>query len=61
MTEKIETKDNADTVFSGITDAVIKSPEIKQERPINNRKKVANPKNTISTTSSKTPMIKRLS
>jgi len=61
MIEKIETKDNADIAFSGIIDAVIKSPVIKQDRPIKKRKKVANPKNTISTTSSKTPMIKRLS
>ena len=44
-----------------MTETDINNPVIKQDNPINNRKNVANPKNTTSITSSRTPMIRRAS
>ena len=57
MIENMETKESAETVLSGIIDPNINSPVIMQDRPMNNRKKVENPKNTTSITSNKIPMI----
>ena len=61
MSENMETNESAETVLSGTIDANINSAVIMQDRPMNNRKKVENPKNTTSTTSNKIPIINRTS
>lgn len=57
MIEKMDAKESAETVLSAMIDMDINNPVIMQDKPINRRKKVENPKNRTSTKSKQTPMI----
>ena len=55
----METNESAEKEFSGMMDININSPVSTQDKPMNSRKKVENPKNITSTISNKTPTITR--